>query len=523
MNGWLATACAVVVWVAGPRAWSAGDPPPGPGVEALFPAGGQRGQALSVDAVGNGIGFGWPWQVWTDDAALAVEPTGAPGQFRVTIAAHAKPGAHLVRFYNAAGCTAPRLFVVGDNPEITELDSLERRGAGEEIRAFPVTVNGRLREPGETDAFLLVLEPGQILGADLVAARLDSPLPARLVLVDPTGRNLAASTNEPPQDPALEQRIWTSGSHRLLVAASRDPKAGVDTAAFGEGAIYRLTLTATAGPRPAAVPGSVLYESPSVPGLAAQVVVRAGAEWSEPEHPETLPPTMDLPGSFTGFINPPGDEDRFSFIGRRDELHRFSLLAESLISPFNPVLRILDPGGRVLAETTPGLAATLDWVIPWEGSYLLAVADSDGGGGPDCRYQLELWAPEPHLTAQITNHTLRLEPAGRLDLTVSLRRPETHRGVLTVVATGLPAGITLSGGVFAPAADEAVVRLTAADLAVRVNQPFQMTLLDASSFPLRFHPVRAPLRGRHTPPGGLLVNETDTLWLTVAPPERNRE
>lgn len=30
--------------------------------------------------------------------------------------------------------------------------------------------------------------------------------------------------------------------------------------------------------------------------------------------------------------------------------------------------------------------------------------------------------------------------------------------------------------------------------------------------------AEAPLRGRHAPSGGMLLNETDTLWLTVGAP-----
>ena len=38
--------------------------------------------------------------------------------------------------------------------------------------------------------------------------------------------------------------------------------------------------------------------------------------------------------------------------------------------------------------------------------------------------------------------------------------------------------------------------------------------------PLEHFTGRAPLQGRHAPPDGLLLNDTETLWLTVVPQDR---
>jgi hypothetical protein len=126
----------------------------------------------------------------------------------------------------------------------------------------------------------------------------------------------------------------------------------------------------------------MLYQSPEVPGVEGSVV-RADAEWALAQHPDTLPLLIELPASFTGFINPSGDEDRFSFQARRDEVHRFLLQAGALGSPFTPVLRVLDGSQRILAEANSGPDLSLDWLAPWDGTFTLAVADAGGDGGPD--------------------------------------------------------------------------------------------------------------------------------------------
>jgi hypothetical protein len=44
-----------------------------------------------------------------------------------------------------------------------------------------------------------------------------------------------------------------------------------------------------------------------------------------------------------------------------------------------------------------------------------------------------------------------------------------------------------------------------------------LTFLDTSVVPPRVVVASAAVRGRHVPPGALLRNETEELWLTVLP------
>jgi hypothetical protein len=492
---WLTASLICQAWAAAPQA------------DHLFPAGGQRGTVLNVSVAGTFDA--WPVRTWTDDPGLVFEARENPGQFRASLGRAVRLGPHLVRFYHAEGCSAPCLFVAGDSPELVEWGSAERQGAGAPVTSLPMTLNGQLGTPGEADAYLLALESGQLLQADLLATRLDSPLRPRLRLVAPDGQTVGATTNHPPEDPFLEVRTRTTGTHRLLVEANpTSPASG------GQGT-YRIELRGLTAPKPTFVPGAVLYQSPEIPGNPASVIVRANAEWSTPQHPDTLPPTLELPGSFTGFINPIGDEDRFSFLGRRDEIHHFLLQAGSLGSPLAPVLRVMDGSQRILAEASSGPDVSLDWLVPWDGAYILAVGDASGGGGPDFSYALEIRAPEPHFDAEVSGHTWRLPPGADATVSVKLRRPATHRRMLTVTATGLPAGVTASTGLITPDGAGADVRIRVEPGAAPANAPFQVTLLDASAVPLRILTGQARLQGRHAPPDGLILNRTETLWLTV--------
>src|SRR6185503_14692084 len=86
-----------------------------PILDALNPAGGQRGTTLTLIAAGK---FDkWPIQLWADTPAIKFEPAKDSGKFTVTIAPDAAPGPHFVRAHSPEGASALRCFVVGQHPE----------------------------------------------------------------------------------------------------------------------------------------------------------------------------------------------------------------------------------------------------------------------------------------------------------------------------------------------------------------------------------------------------------------------
>lgn len=487
-----------------------------PVVEHLFPAGGQRGTVLNF-SLGGSLGS-TPLRPWSDSAGLHFEADESPGQFRLALAPTVSPGPHLVRFFNAQGCTAPRLFIVGELPETIELGSPEFSGIGEELRTLPVTVNGRLSQPGEVDTYRLRLEPSQTFRAELTALGFDSPLAARLTLLAPDGAAVGESTNAPVQDPVLVTTIHQRGVHRLLVESAARTAATARFEVAGEARIYRLACTLVPPlPAPSVTPEPPGFEIPGLPDTGSSLVVRAPADSSAPLHPEMLSPTAAVPGTFTGFINPAGDEDRFGFLATREEVYRFAARAGSLASPLAPVLRVLDGAGDILAASAPDPDPTLEWIAPADGAYAIVIADARGEGGPDFRYELEILAPEPRLLAEVDEHTFRLRPGESVSLEIRLHRPDTHRGLVTVMTSGLPDDVTGAGAVIAPDGAATRLHLTASPNARPSNQPFRVVLVDPGAVPPRVLVAQAPLRGRFAPPGTLLRNETDALWLTVLP------
>jgi hypothetical protein len=479
-------------------------------VDFIYPAGGQVGTEVALSVAGRFSS--WPLAVWTDDPGLRIVAADAPGHFQAVIATNIAVGPHLIRFHDDSGASAPWQFVVGDLPEQVAAPESEE---GLEPLPVPCAQHGQLRSPGEIHTWRFAAAGPVTLEFDAAATRLDSPATLGLRLLDADGTVLGESTNPPPADPELRCLLVKEGAYRLEVRR----RAAAPASEAEAPVVYRLKTT-TAAPAAAAalVPRGTLFESAPLPDLSSRVIIREAPE-PPPEpvlHPETLSPSDGLAGTFGGFINPGGDEDRFSFVARREEVHRYRVRKMNPESEFLPVVRVR-AAGEVLAESAPGLDSTLEWTAPADGTYTLVVADARGAGGPDFAYELELAPPEPRVAAVTRQHTFTLAPGGRLEVAIAISRPDAYRGVLTVTAAGLPADVTAGSAILAPDTDTAVLELHAADDARLFSGPFRLLVLDPVSSPPRTFAVTAPLQGRHAPPGGMLVNETDTFWLTVRP------
>ncbi len=485
-----------------------------PEVAFLDPPGAPAGATLALRVAGRFSA--WPTAVWCAEPGLSFLAGPAPGHFEVRVAADATPGPHWVRFWDASGASAPSLFVVGEGAEHTWP---ETGPVPDPPPQPPVTLQGRLELATPIHAWPLNLPGPATARFEAAAMRLDSPGTVQLTLSDATGAVLGRSTNTPPADPVLECLVPRSGSCTLSVAVAGSGEAAGAADAVGPAGpvFYRVAITTRSVEQAAAlVPPGIWLEGAPLPGATSRVVLREMPAPAEPVlHPETLSPTAELSGTFGGFLNPAGDQDRFSFSARRQELRRFRGRVINEASGLWLVLRVLAPDGTVLAVSNPGLETALEWEAPAEGVFVLAVADAADSGGPDFAYELEATPPQPHLTARTPDHTLHLGPGERRVLAVQVQRPESFRRVLTLTVAGLPPAVQAHQVILAPDADSARFELLAAPDAPAFSGPLRLTVLDPAAAPPVTFPVLAPVVGRHAPPGGLWLNETDVLWLTV--------
>lgn len=136
----------------------------------MFPLGGKRGEKVDVDLSGTKVNV---------DLAGAKTP-------RVFVGVPDSP-------------VLPLPFAVGDYPEVREPVNGPL--------TLPVTINGRLANPGEIDRYELNVEPGQEFFFDLQARELGtSKLTGLLTVVDEQGKKLASAGDGPlPVDVAAVQ------------------------------------------------------------------------------------------------------------------------------------------------------------------------------------------------------------------------------------------------------------------------------------------------------------------------------
>ena len=174
-----------------------------PFAEAIFPIGGRRGDAASVELVGGNL-----------PAPVKVQPdTKRSGRFALV----SLPGSP----------SLPQLFLLSDKPETTE------SAAGNKLQPG-VVVNGRIAAKGEVDKYTLAVKPGEQWLFELIASSTGaSQLDALVTITDPAGKKLVSRDDLFGADPTIPLEI-PAGVKEVTVAV--EDLLGRGGPAFG----YRL-------------------------------------------------------------------------------------------------------------------------------------------------------------------------------------------------------------------------------------------------------------------------------------------
>src|SRR5206468_1928559 len=156
-------------------------------LNALFPAGAERGRTVGVTA--SGTFDHWPVRTWVDGAGVEVEAGAEKGALTFRVADDAEPGVRWVRLFDKEGATALRPFVVALLPDAVGRDPrvvFEAPADGmylARVFAFPATPDSSIRFAGG-DAFIyrLTLTTGGFLDqAFPLAVSRDDPGPVAAV------------------------------------------------------------------------------------------------------------------------------------------------------------------------------------------------------------------------------------------------------------------------------------------------------------------------------------------------------
>src|SRR5436190_11722471 len=168
-----------------------------PKVNNLFPAGGQRGQLVTVTASGD---FStWPVQVWSDRQGITATAEKDKGKLKVDVAASAVPGVYWLRLFNVDGASVLKPFIVGTLPEVAESEPNDAPDKSQAIEPR-VVINGKLGKTGDVDGYRMELKHGETLVASLQGnSTLGSPMDAILQVCELIGRPYATNQTPPTE------------------------------------------------------------------------------------------------------------------------------------------------------------------------------------------------------------------------------------------------------------------------------------------------------------------------------------
>lgn len=454
----------------------------------IFPAGGQRGSTVNVrigglflydkcgfEIIGKGVkgpeSLTKTKTVWFEGSLLPLPDSQRQEDYprdmagRITIDKDAA-GLAYWRLWTSQGATPSMKFMVGDLPEIVE-EEIDGDPVPVKV-TLPVTINGRIFPREDVDIWTFQAKKGQAILCEVHAARLGSPLDARLEIRDASGRRLAENEISKGGDPLAKFIAPADGEYQVRIHDVRFQG--------GQAYVYRLTITADpyverffplGGKRGSTiklelagqgVPETVEVKLPNVPGseflyqpsLGAQA--RTGLLLELDDLPEYLRPekAVPLPAIFNGRIGNAGHVDSWSWTAKKGDMFVFDLRAARLGLPLDGILSIQDGSGKELARGESAAAQPdpqVTFTVPADGAYSVQVRDRfRSRGGPEFTYRLRVDRPpvgDFQLSFPTDAVTVNRKGVGKLRINV--QRHGKLNEAIALKLDGLPAGVVVTG------------------------------------------------------------------------------
>ncbi len=442
---------------------------PEPRLTAITPAGWRAGE--DVEVIVTGTDLEGADQLWFDHPGLRAFRLKDTNKFRVAIAPGTPIGAHDVRVIATYGATNPRVFMVGDRPEVREIEPNERPDQATPI-SLNLVVNGVVQASPDVDCFRLDGKKGQRIFLTIDDRRLDGRLDTVLQVCGPDGRVLAETRREGVTAPFLEVSLPVDGAYCVKV---RD---GVYNG--GPDFVYRL-LVADGPPPPTAswdfLPNSVEAGAPTFDSSAL-----AEVEPNDLERPQAV----TLPVEMSGVFAAPGDFDVFRFDAKKGQVWWLEVWGERLGKPTDasfvvqrvpangPPVEVAAADDTADPSSLPRFAShtvdpTLRWVVPEDGTYQVVLFDLFGSrrGGPELAYRFQVRAERPDFQLFLVpaNPALpggtTVRSGGRALAFAQVRRLDGYANPIRVEPVELPAGLTCEPVVIGPGQTSAPLVLTA--------------------------------------------------------------
>lgn len=450
----------------------------------IFPPGGQRGKTVPIKVGGLFLHEQCPFALigpgvkaspilkrtdtlWFEGPLLPIPESQQAEDYpqdmagEITIAPDAPLGFRYGRVWTSQGAAPHLKFVVGDLPEIVENEI-----DGDPVPVLvnpPITINGRIFPREDVDVWTIKAKKGETYSCIVNAARLGSPLDARLEVLDVKGRVLFENEDAYGADPAIHFTAPADGLYQIRIRDS--------LMQGGQAYVYRLTIGA--GPfvdrvfplggrqgttlkldlsghgltapsldvlLPAESVKSVRWQ-PHVPGQHLQPV------WLDVDDlPEAVEgrddPAMPLqcPIIVNGRITKAGEVDEWMIDGKKGELLTIEMRASQLGSPLDAVVVILDKGGKELFRLEGDKAA--EFVPSENGTYGVKVSERiRSRGGPAFAYRLKIAPAKPDFQVLLAADAITAPRKGQVKIKLTVARQGGFKDPIAITAENLPAGV----------------------------------------------------------------------------------
>ena len=386
-------------------------------------------------------------------------------KFPVFVPAGFSEGVEWLRVVGTNGVSNPVFVLIDGLPSRTE-------AAGQGSAQVPAAMDGVVRDP-KGAAWRVWCEAGDRVSFEVVAQRLGGTLDPVLRVTDGKGREIARAGQTPGLggDCGAVVSIPAAGEYRVEVRDAEYES--------GNGLWYRLRV----GRFPVAVfpemgtaalagrmPATVRFRTGTGDdvGLAPWTLVSAGAAWRrleigaggtlllrwpdvrpewdrerEPNDGSTLAQVVSAGTSVAGAFDKTDEVDGYRLEISTPGRVRISVRSRSLGWPCDPLLRLVDAGGRSLAtapvnEGDPVLHHRFDKA----GTYGLYLEEAAGRFGPGREYVVGVEAPAARFEMTSETQSLAVPAGGKQSMTVNLEA-RGYEGPIRIVAAGLPSGVEL--------------------------------------------------------------------------------
>ena len=485
----------------------------------VYPAGGQRGTTVKIRVGGlflhEKCGFALDGKgltaspelirtsrLWFEGPLLPLPESQQQEDYpadmlgTVAVAKDAPLGATRGRLVTSQGAAGGLVFVVSDLPEVVEVEA-----DGEPIPepiTLPVTANGRIFPRDDVDLWEFDAAVGQSYTASALAMSLNSPLVAKLEILDAAGKIMAENMVYPVSgaDASVRFTAPAAGKYRVRISDSRSQG--------GPHYVYRLTVAA-------GMPASQAFKVPA-DGLTDATSPVA---------------TVKVPVALTGRIEKAGTVGEWKVELKKGRKYTLDLQARKYGSPLCGVVTVSDDTGKELARAesadTNNDPAPLAFSPPADGVYTVRISERfRGRAGPDFAYRLRITEPTAvvpgfRLVVPVdarqgapSPDTLTLLRGGNVKLRVNVERLGDFTGPIELTLPELPKGVK-AAPLTIPANQPGVdVAFTADATALVTTVPLAI----AGTATIDGKPVRQPVVVAAT----RFLPECETLSLTVGIP-----